>query len=106
MNDNLNLNFNKYTSLNNSVTNNNTNNANLNDSIDADKYVDSTTSNNNGSNSDQLNVNFSNKGPTSSRIKYDSLRLCQITGFNEAKIYNFTNSFLKFLLNLNLIIII
>ena len=50
------------------------------------------TLNNNGINSDHLNINGTNKMYNSNLIKYDSLRLCQITGLNEAKIYSFTNN--------------
>ena len=57
------------------------------------------TLNNNGINSDHLNINGTNKMSNSNLIKYDSLRLCQITGLNEAKIYSFTNNQVDMIVN-------
>ncbi len=53
------------------------------------------TLNNNGINSDHQ----TNKMSNSNLIKYDSLRLCQITGLNEAKIYSFTNNQVDMIVN-------
>jgi hypothetical protein len=93
LNENLNStsNYNKYSYSNFNTSNNN----NLNDSIDSESNPNKNNdalNNNNGINSDLLNANGSTKISNSNLIKYDSLRLCQITGLNEAKVYNFTNN--------------
>ena len=82
----------------------NLNNSNLNDSIDNDaKILNNEISVNMNSNASTLQgaptTNSNTNKNLHGSIKYDSLLLCQITSFDEAKIYNFVTNQVDMIVN-------
>lgn len=73
----------------------------MNDSVDNDAKVlnNDYSTNNNASTLQGATSNINTNKNAHSSIKYDSLLLCQITGFNEAKIYNFVTNQVDMIVN-------